>query len=332
MLLSVSTVLSVMTESVSAIGNISGLLAGLNPDIATIADLSADEHIKTGDVRHYEGMHILLYEWHAMDSTGRVIEDENSVPLDLYIKKDGDDYIYDNDTAGGTKPEEYIEKMAIEDGVLKVTITPRQNSYTDTESQKEITEEFEGYSVSAGHSAVEVEGDTLTITYNENVHLVKVHVFYKNSGAMVAGIKPDQTVTGATDQYIGSDPEKDTGTVFLYTEQVGDKKEGDPVLDEDDHLIRNAKDLPDDIKDKVEEIKYYDNTGGLHTDKTATAVGTDGRTFNLSLESWFVGKNIADVGLVLDASGSMAFTSDTMDKIKCIKQLGINDETDYFSN
>ncbi len=316
MLLSVSTALSVMTESVSAIGNISGLLAGLNPDIATIADLSSDEHIKSGTVWDHEGMHILVYEWHAMDSTGRVIEDESSDPLlDFRVAKaetEGD-YVYQyyNSSVDPVKGG-YV---AVEGGVLKVTITPRQNSYTDTESQKEITEEFEGYSVSAGHSAVSTVGNTLTIAYNENVHLVKVHVFYKNSGAMVAGIKPDQTVTGATDQYIGSDPEKDTGTVFLYTENVGDKIEGDPVVDEDDHLIRNAKDLPDDIKDKVEEIKYYDNTGGLHTDKTATAVGTDGRTFNLSLESWFVGKNIADVGLVLDASGSMAFTSDTMDKI-----------------
>ena len=329
MLLSVSTALSVMTESVSAIGNISGLLAGLNPDIATIADLSADEHIKSGTVWDHEGMHILLYEWHAMDSTGRVIEDENSVPLDLYIKKDGDDYIYDNDTAGGTKPEEYIEKMAIEGGKLKVTITPRQNSYTDTESQKEITEEFEGYSVSAGHSAVEVEGDTLTITYDENVHLVKVHVFYKNSGAMVAGIQ-DETVFGGTDSNMDDKgAEYDTGTVFVKNGASGEpvkplefaKNKNDPTKNAHDESELKDTDIVGSAEGQFTKIKYYDNTGGLHTDKTATAVGTDGRTFNLSLESWFVGKNIADVGLVLDASGSMAFTSDTMDKVHVDEKL-----------
>ncbi len=59
-----------------------------------------------------------------------------------------------------------------------------------------------------------------------------------------------------------------------------------------------------------EKVKYYNTDAGLHTDKTAEVTGTDGRTFNLKLESWYAGSSLADVGLVLDASGSMAFTAE----------------------
>lgn len=58
-------------------------------------------------------------------------------------------------------------------------------------------------------------------------------------------------------------------------------------------------------------IKYYNTSAGLHTDKTATALTDDNRTFQLTLESWFAGDNVADVGMILDASGSMAFTSES---------------------
>lgn len=59
------------------------------------------------------------------------------------------------------------------------------------------------------------------------------------------------------------------------------------------------------------------NTGyGLHTNKTATAVGTDGRTFDVNLESWYVGENPVDVATILDASGSMAWTVDTLEPLE----------------
>lgn len=59
------------------------------------------------------------------------------------------------------------------------------------------------------------------------------------------------------------------------------------------------------------------NTGyGLHTNKTATEAGADGRTFDVNLESWYVGENPVDVATVLDASGSMAWTVDTLDPLK----------------
>ena len=73
--------------------------------------------------------------------------------------------------------------------------------------------------------------------------------------------------------------------------------------------------------------KIYDtSTEGLHTDKTATPVTNsanaaynDGRTFNLTLESWNVGPSGADVGLVLDASGSMTWSSSVPEPVKVTK-------------
>ena len=61
----------------------------------------------------------------------------------------------------------------------------------------------------------------------------------------------------------------------------------------------------------VGNTKYYDlNDERIHTDKTATAVsGGDGRSFDITLDAWNVGWNISTVGMVLDASGSMAWDS-----------------------
>lgn len=65
------------------------------------------------------------------------------------------------------------------------------------------------------------------------------------------------------------------------------------------------------------------NTGyGLHTNKTATEVndGT-GRTFDVNLESWYVGENPVDVATILDASGSMAWTVDTLDPLEITNEM-----------
>ena len=71
------------------------------------------------------------------------------------------------------------------------------------------------------------------------------------------------------------------------------------------------------------------NTGyGLHTNKTATEAGADGRTFDVNLESWYVGENPVDVATVLDASGSMAWTVDTLDPLE-INDKEISDILGY---
>lgn len=83
--------------------------------------------------------------------------------------------------------------------------------------------------------------------------------------------------------------------------------------------------------------KVYNTNEGLHTDKTASIhydyddsgnATTDERTFDLDLEAWYSGGTPANVGLVLDASGSMAFTSENPKAVKvedAMKALGYND-------
>ncbi len=63
---------------------------------------------------------------------------------------------------------------------------------------------------------------------------------------------------------------------------------------------------------------YYNTGYGLHTNKTASVAegSTDGRTFDVNLESWYVGENPVDVATILDASGSMAWTVNTLDPLK----------------
>ena len=46
---------------------------------------------------------------------------------------------------------------------------------------------------------------------------------------------------------------------------------------------------------------------GLHTDKRANVVSNDNRAFELTLEAWNISDETAEVGMVLDASGSMAW-------------------------
>ena len=64
--------------------------------------------------------------------------------------------------------------------------------------------------------------------------------------------------------------------------------------------------------------EYYNTGYGLHTNKTASVAegSTDGRTFDVNLESWYVGENPVDIATILDASGSMAWTVDTLDPLK----------------
>lgn len=137
-------------------------------------------------------------------------------------------------------------------------------------------ETFSGFATAAGHDAVErkrnetkPENSVLKISYQKDIHLAKVHAFYKDT---------DLEKKGAVD--------------------LGDKE----------------------TKVNADGTKVYNTSKeGLHTDKTAKALKGDGRDFELSLESWFVGNNQTDVGMVLDASGSMAFTSNDLEPIRMAK-------------
>lgn len=67
-------------------------------------------------------------------------------------------------------------------------------------------------------------------------------------------------------------------------------------------------------QDTTAKNEAYNTGYGLYTNKTATAL-KDGRTFDVNLESWYVGENPVDVATILDASGSMAWTVDTLDPL-----------------
>ena len=84
------------------------------------------------------------------------------------------------------------------------------------------------------------------------------------------------------------------------------------------------------LEQDTDKDGYYNTGYGLHTNKTATEVTnaageSDGRTFDVNLESWYVGENPVDVATILDASGSMAWTVDTLDPMKVNDQLDAAD-------
>lgn len=83
--------------------------------------------------------------------------------------------------------------------------------------------------------------------------------------------------------------------------------------------IYNAKVKDANGDETVEEktVIYYNTSSGLHTNKTAyvTDGATDGRTYDVELETWYAGEDIADVGFILDASGSMAWTTDVIEPL-----------------
>ena len=58
----------------------------------------------------------------------------------------------------------------------------------------------------------------------------------------------------------------------------------------------------------------YNTAPGLHTNKTAESLGN--REYQIGLESWYASGTPADVGLILDASGSMAFAADVPEPIR----------------
>ncbi len=80
---------------------------------------------------------------------------------------------------------------------------------------------------------------------------------------------------------------------------------------------------PEKDTDSSTGDKIYNTNYGLHTDKTAYAAADtdDGRTFDVDLESWYVGENPVDVATILDASGSMAWTVDTLEPLAVNAQL-----------
>lgn len=159
-------------------------------------------------------------------------------------------------------------------------------------------------SVYSEFSELSDAGDTVTVDVAEkDIRDNETYTGYLVAAGLSAVSADGTSIT------VGATPGVSTVKVEVYysTETVG--KHGgmvdpaigfDTVIDEHGH-------------------KIYDTFRmGIHTDKTAEAVGQDEngntRSFDLTLESWYVDKS-ADVAMVVDASGSMAWPIDKMSPI-----------------
>ena len=222
-------------------------------------------------------LHFMIRHWHHDVKT----DGDNSELIEGYIAKQEDgggstSFSLQDSSGDQLKNGDERELAAIGLAFNEKTGTVTVKPIIKKDSNDIALEEFAGFTISAGPDAIneylsdsgDEDSPCLKITYNEEVHTVKAHVFY-------------------------------TETVMATGEDMGDAS------------------LETDTKIEGDE-KIYNTAAGLHTDKTAyevseTREGAAGRTFDLELESWFAGENLLDTGLVLDASGSMAFTSVDMD-------------------
>lgn len=192
------------------------------------------------------------------------------------------------------------DNIVFSDGVATIHPVPQSD------------ERFTSFSVTAGRDAVTItnaevaQNSEAKVEYNPNIHLVKIHVFYSSSGDERDGYN------------FGSKMDKDNDPEVDTTE-----------MSEDDYEdLKNGKEISSTLESSSgtddSMVKVYDTSMGLHTDKTVVESPlyndeddtnkfygneTGSRTFDVTLESWYADQNLADVGLVLDASGSMAFAS-----------------------
>ena len=288
--------------------------------------LAATVQLVTGAPEDY-AMHFMIRQWHTMSDPAGPAADEDTGSDDAYSASSLSAHsvlitgtitptvsngvvgapfdiawtVTDNSGKTLNKQDTYINSGAVD--TAKGSLVISANPYTDTMLNGTVmeVETFAGFSISAGHSAMEIIGDgtQMRITYDVEVPLVKGHVFYTSAALQVKG--------GKLDAISGGDAEIDTA---YWNAATGEYQ-----------LNRGAG-----------LTKVYDSSRGLHTDKTATLVpDSDGRTFNVDLEAWFADGNPPLVAMILDASGSMAFAADTPEKITLtaeqIKQLGIKQVT-----
>lgn len=252
-------------------------------------DTLFDGEISLADVDLDNAKHFIIRHWHVVTENADIKDD--TVVVEGYIVPNGESYdyyartyspvkgvAYDDDLEGFTRITESTVSSYIKlaGGKLEFMINPYH-------SDEEYYERFAGFSVSSGQHAVSLtdgdadnnyDGAKLTIDPSVNAPLIKSHVFYTCE--------------------------------LLYVDGTTDYKDAEG---------NSLGAFPDYIDTYVDEngVKHYNSAAGLHTDKTASAYD-DGRTFDLDLEAWFSGARQIDVGMILDASGSMAYTMDTLEK------------------
>ena len=253
---------------------------------------SYDDALFSGDVDLTDmdldnAEHFIIRHWHVVTEHAEVKSD--TIIVEGYILPDGESYTfyarayspvsgvaYDDELSGFTQVTESTSSSYIRlvDGKLELMINPYHNG-------GEYYERFAGFSVSSGQSAVSItDGDE-----EHNYDGAKLTI---DPTVIAPLIKSHVYYTNELLLVDGTTKYEVNGT--------------------------GAVDFPDYIDTYLSGItKYYNSKAGLHTDKTAYAYA-DGRTFDLELEAWFSGARTIDVGMILDASGSMAYTMDTLEK------------------
>ena len=316
-------------------------------------------------ISHPNALHFYIRHWHSEEVTGGTKFQIGSVEsvgryfvvVEGYIDKNNEGtydfyFVYQTDMGDGVHYKHDVEKVSpefakgsnyiVDMDPDKGSITLKAHPINSEDKDADVIEKFSAFSMSGGQSAVKYgtgdHSDELTITYSPYTHLIKGHVYYVNESRRVDG-----TVFGNSG--LSDNPEEDTVKVYVYTgsdDFAYKHDDGVTVTYKTGDIIKtkarsnvactDVTDLPNGLTDgeNVKLVKYYSTDVGLHTDKTATAY-SDGRTFDLELESWYVENYAPTVGMVLDASGSMAFASETPERIKLtedqIAKLGINKVT-----
>ncbi len=273
-------------------------------------------------------MHFIIKHWHAVEDTDEGIESkQNSVVVEGYIVPNEGNYEFflknekDNITKIDKGNTSGIGSLDTSSGTITIPIECIK------EKSGELAEHFSGISISAGHSALDSEAkeNSIKISYQKNVHLVKAHIFYTDEKITVYGSGQDDGVFGAGEKQ--EDAHQDTSWVYTYKTAVNGHNVGDVVTNGGEKKpVFYGENLPSGLtEENVQKTKVYNTIEGLHTDKTASVVDGSNREFNIDLESWYSGAPLADIGLVLDSSGSMGFTSDNLKAIN-INELNLDEK------
>ncbi|MCH5286098.1 MAG: hypothetical protein J1E43_01635 [Christensenellaceae bacterium] len=243
----------------------------------------------------YNELHFLVRHWHTVTVDGDKLQSAtqrsaSAVAIEGYITPNGTGYSIRARRYLGIESQAEYEIITNDNlrGMSEYieSVDLREGKITLKQHPLvEDVESFAGYSVTAGHSATkDVNDGNLTIEYSPSVHLVKSHAFYTASAQSRKGL-------GAGDKSADSEAN------WPYEEQ--------------DTAWENS-------------TKVYNTAKGLHTDKTASENKnySDNRTFDIELEAWYSIGKAPYIGMVLDASGSMAFTVGEPKVISIYDKLG----------
>ena len=222
------------------------------------------------------------------------LNEEKKVTLSGYIDENGYGAL-ESDSESETPKYRWV--LDTENRALLVY--PQAVSYYDKDSETTVTEENTGFERVAGGTAVSTAGEGtddyhFVINYDENVPDVVLYLFYSYDGRVVLGTNFGVTFAGSEDLVDGD-----------VLEMTAENKS--TII-----AAANAHGIHD-LDDVVPPALIYNTAQGLHTEKRAEEDGDfndiiPGRTYDVTLEAWATAENnVADVGLILDASGSMAF-------------------------